>query len=704
MNYYHLKSILASTKVPVKLRTTLPSFSVAGETSRAYIEPEFEKVIFESEKPTIILVSSVGATGKTALAEQMSRDTGLPLLDLGKHKPVGDNSLTGLLTQAFDVEDISNVLIGLASGTYGVIIDGVDEGRSKTTEKAFEAFLDDIAKLCRVGSVTTFLLLGRTQIIDDCWAYLSDRGVTTALITISPFTLTDAKKYIDTFSGGLGGAFASQYAVARDSILEMLGKVFGGEADERADDFLSFIGYPPVLDAIVTLLTKEKNYHKLLEDIGATDGTNVEVSLLNRISQYVLTRERELKVVPNIVQPLLETAPATLRERALEEVFSSEEQCVRLVAHCLGRQLTLSRLHEPALDEQYEAQLATFLPEHPFVTGRDFRNVVFEALALATLIASGSAQNVQLLKEYLASHKQSYHLVYMLNIISKDHHIPLEAVGPLFMAAMEFRSAHSLVEFRVDGPDWDETPPEHQPRGEIELEIEIFLGAEESKSQTFVFRADIAADSRLTFGSRLGGAFISVPCSVELGGAQELELTSPLEITAREVTLDAKGLILKAPLHKDKEGISEVIMNSERLDSHIQTITTNGVPLVFALQDTSAVAYPAIQYVERVSRLPADPVLSQKYFRLKRILMEFRSHKKGALAKYKYKIEHERVLKNETGASVLRRLVSDGILSLRGSMYYLDPDQLSALVGITWLDLRKGKMPESLETYLRAIA
>jgi hypothetical protein len=53
----------------------------------------------------VILISAVGATGKTALAEQLSRETRLPILDLGKHKPVGDNTLTGLLTTAYDVKD-----------------------------------------------------------------------------------------------------------------------------------------------------------------------------------------------------------------------------------------------------------------------------------------------------------------------------------------------------------------------------------------------------------------------------------------------------------------------------------------------------------------------------------------------------------------------------------------------------------------------
>src|SRR6266446_1060170 len=297
MNYYHLKSIVSAGKKCFALREPSPSFFIAGGQSKPYIEPTFQKVIFETEKPTIILVSAVGATGKTALAEQLSRDVQLPLLDLGKHKPVGDNTLTGLLTHAFEVKDITNVFAGLGSGGYGVIIDGIDEGRSKTTEKAFEAFLDDIGKLCKADSHTTFLMLGRTQILEDCWTYLSTKGIPTALITISPFTVSEARAYIDTFTSGAKGAYAAQYASARDAILEKLGRVFSESTSQKSDDFLSFIGYPPVLDAIVTLLTEEKNYHKLLKDLGAQDGKNVEVSLLIRIAEYVLLRERDSKVI-----------------------------------------------------------------------------------------------------------------------------------------------------------------------------------------------------------------------------------------------------------------------------------------------------------------------------------------------------------------------------------------------------------------------
>ena len=134
MKFYNLKSIMVSQKVACDMRMPTDSFYIAPPRPTPYIEPTFSKIDFETERPQVVLISAVGATGKSALAHVLSNRTSLPLLDLGKHKPVGDNTLTGLLTSAFHVEDLSRIFQGTRSGTYGVIIDGIDEARSKTTD------------------------------------------------------------------------------------------------------------------------------------------------------------------------------------------------------------------------------------------------------------------------------------------------------------------------------------------------------------------------------------------------------------------------------------------------------------------------------------------------------------------------------------------------------------------------------------------
>jgi len=413
LSFSNLTSIVAAQKKPISMKESTVSFAPAMLRTQAYIEPTFSKIQFEKEKPPVLLISAVGATGKTTLARVLSHQTGLPLLDLSKHKPVGDNTLTGLLTSAFKVEDLSRVFEGIGSGTFGIIVDGIDEGRSKTTEKAFEAFLDDMAKLCKNAQTTSFVLLGRNQALEDCWLYLEDKGVSTGLVTILPFDLDGARRYIDAFSDGAQSAHPEEYVEVRDMILDRLSAAFKTSA-EKDRSFMSFIGYPPVLDAIVTLLREEQNYHKLKGQLSSSDADDVEVQLLQRIATYICRREKEDKVVPNIITQIVAELPEEESNAIKERIFELEEQCRRLVSYCLGKQLGLSRIGVPLLDERYEAQLATFLPEHPFVSGRDFRNAVFEAVALSVLILSAEADAIQLALEYSSRHKHNYHLIYLV--------------------------------------------------------------------------------------------------------------------------------------------------------------------------------------------------------------------------------------------------------------------------------------------------
>jgi hypothetical protein len=701
MNFYSLNSIVAAHKKTIPMRQSTESFLVAPQRSEPYIEPTFEKVEFAQERPAVILISAVGATGKTTLAHVLSSRTALPLLDLAKHKPVGDNTLTGLLTTAFRVEDLTSVFDGIGQGTFGVIIDGVDEARSKTTEKAFEAFLDDLARLCRTASATSFVLLGRTQTLEDSWIYLSDKGVPTGLVTISPFDLDKAREYIDAFTAGLKSSHPAEYTKVRDMILRMLAAAFRESTSEGDHNFLSFIGYPPVLDAIVTLLQEERNYHRLSVELSSSNVPDVEIQLLYRIASYILRREKDQKVVPNIVMPLVASMPKEKRDEIQSQVFKEQEQCMRLVAHCLGRQLTLGCIGEPLIDEKYEAQLASFLPEHPFIQHRQFRNAIFEALALGRLILSGDPDAVQLALDYSDGHKYNYHLVYLLHTIAGDQKVPIRVLPVILGSAMEFRSRTASVEIDVHGPDVGGVGAFGGAAQTIEIEIEILTGANRDESKSFTFRSDLEQGAPINLGRRLASTTVSLPGEVALSSDQELELTAPVEIFAEKIILRSPALIVKPPAVGVLE--RQVVLEAETLESTVGSILTNSVELVLAVADRTGVTFPAIQYAQQKRAFLSAPLLREKYLRLRRIFVHFRSHGKGTLAKYRHKIEHERVLGGRLGQAILQRCLKDGILVLQGSFYFLCPEKVDEHLGVSWLDLRKGRTSLKLEEYLRSV-
>lgn len=701
MNFYNLSSIVAAHKKPIPMREATDSFHVATDREAPYIHPTFNKVEFQQERPSVILVSAVGATGKTTLAQVLSSTTALPLLDLSAHKPVADNTLTGLLTTAYRVEDLSKVFEGIGQGTFGVIIDGIDEGRSKTTEKGFEAFLDDIARLCLGSSSTSFVLLGRTQTLEEAWCYLDGKGVSTGLITISPFDVESARDYIDAFADGPASSHSVEYREVRDTILAMLSAAFRESTPEGEKSFLSFIGYPPVLDAIVTLLREEQNYYRLGGELNSTAVNDVEIELLRRISYYILRREKDQKVVPNILSPLVADMPGEVQQRIIHGAFEVEEQCMRLVSHCLKQHLAPGWIDEPLIDEKYEAQLVTFLPEHPFIADRRFRSAVFEAVALGTLVLSPKPEAVQLALDYADSHKHNYHLVYLLHQMACGRNIPISALRVILGAAQEFRSRTASVEIAVEGSDHqgDLNSPESR---EVEIQVDIVMGAESAQARSFTFQSVLEAEKPVRLGHRLSSIYVSLPSEVLIEGPNEIEITAPAEICARRIVLQSPSLVLRpasaiaTPKH--------VVLEADSLESTVGKIAANGIELVLSVTDRSGLTYPSIQYVEDRKAPFLDLLLKEKYLRLRRILVHFRSHSKGALAKYRPKIEHERVLKNALGESILKRCLRDKILRLDGSFYFLEPDAVNTHLGISYDDLSKGRTSDKLVQYLQSVS
>ena len=64
-------------------------------------------------------------------------------------------------------------------------------------------------------------------------------------------------------------------------------------------------------------------------------------------------------------------------------------------------------------------------------------------------------------------------------------------------------------------------------------------------------------------------------------------------------------------------------------------------------------------------------------------MISFRSHSKGSLARFRDKLDHDRMTKG-TGQAVLDKMMADKIMTLTGAMYYLDPDLLGRLAGASY--------------------
>jgi len=676
-----------------------------------YIEPNFSKVEYNREKPTILLISAMGASGKTTTARALAFDTNLPILDLAKHPSVGANTLTGILTSAYPIEKMGEILQGLRKGQHGVIIDGIDEGRSKTTAEGFYAFLDDILTLSDGAESTTIVIFGRSQALIDAWCHFMDKKADVGLMQIEPFSVEQAKCYIDAYSTiGENNRF---YADARDHLLEKLKKSFD-TSRQTERDFLSFIGYPPVLDSIATLLRSEKNYHLINQQLNVDN--NMEIDLLIKIAEYLMNREHKEKAKPNFISKIKSSDCSS--ETIYSDLFGQEEQCARILAFVLGRKFPQQMIPDKTLNAKYEDSLKSWLPEHPFLENTKIRNPVFESIVLSKCIVSERSEYQLLAHDYVSLNSPSYLLLYILESIinkriqkSKKKEISAKFFNVLLQSCSEILGLRGKILTEIDGEDWEDNAiPGESFSSRAELKIIIQLEAKQP-TKTFSFLGIIEDDKDvLTLGPSLVNIQVKLPCAINLVGSPIIECVGICDISVSEINLKASELIFSDDKNAFPFTDDSVRSNSEdrlifdvgkvggQVDS-VQERSINGTKFIVLCREHT-LSYPLRNYVQenKINRNYSD--LSDAYLILRRILLAFRSHSKGSLARYKDKIEHKRILKGELGKRILEKLLSKQILISKGNFYHINPSKLSEELDASWEDLKRYNRSEKILVFL----
>ena len=700
MNYALFQSIVRSRKHPIQLDNYRDSFYVVTERISPYIEPRFKKMEFPSEKPSIILVSAVGASGKTTTAHVLSHDIDLPILDLAQHKPVADHTLTGILTSVYSISDLATVFQGLSEGSHGIIVDGMDEGRSKTTEKAFEAFLDDLIALSKRSDGVSLVLFGRSQVLYDTWCYLDDQGADVGLIQIEPFNLNQAQRYIADKVPNVKDSQHTNFLRARDKILHNLGSVFElNEQGFRDKKFLEFIGYPPVLDAISKLLFEDQNYHRVSEKLDHNKGT--EVDLLIKICDYLAIRERDEKTRPNFLDSVCQRNLDPRDRDVISSLYDKDEQCARVLSRALDCEFEVQLIPDDNLNIEYEEYLSSWLEEHPFLDDGELRNAVFQAYSVVRCALRERPEYRELSDKYGRKNRPTYHMLYILHELTRERKISSSVFNLAIQASSEFVGIDADIGICIDGNSWDEKVNSLDTSADLEIKIDFPKDAQE---RSFEFSGTVDTES-IRLGPYLVNTQVTLPCSIELFGESKIEAIGDCQISARSVNMSATDLVLRSSFMSNRSTESDdggLFIDTAVIDGHVEEISHWGREIDIRCKE-QRVHYPLAQYTTKIQRVSMDPEFMQKYRRIRRILTSFASHKKGGLAKLAAKIKHPMVLQNELGERILGSLVDHGVLYLDGQFYFIDQHKCNQLLGITWPELRKYQLSEKLSTFLAQV-
>lgn len=685
---------------------------------------EYRTELGEPASPRVIVISAPGAVGKSTLASELAARKSAPLWDLAKTKSVGQGSVDGMVTQAFGRgTPASAVYEAIRSGALFLVVDALDEARVKVTESAFEDFLRDLSATANESPSIGVVILGRTQVAETAWLLLDATDVPTAFYTIEPFDDEASFEYVAKRISRIGGPAAASmrqnpgpFIEARDLLFGKLREAVRGartEADAR-DDVRAFVGYAPVLDAMAVRLASNPNWVAQRNDIEAslTAGSGpVEfrpAMILRQVIDAVLSREHEQKLLANL-RPVLEPTAQALGWSNWPILYNPDEQCARVLARHLGVPTDIgSTLKLPQLlAAQYEEQLASWLPEHPFLRdGHAFANVVFEAYVYARALRGELHQSQSHVETRLSQP------AYLPNRLLGEFYLlagggddvpAVDAVhvGWLYDSMLADETRDLRVEFSVDGPD--PFDPEladevHAVDGEFSF---VRPSSGDTPTRRIEFRTRVGARSRVVLGRYIKHASIVLPCEVVLGaGGDDFEIGPRVQLSVTKLTINARALSVGGKAKDDDDEGSGVFL--EALDCESNVVTRPVIKNALRVSWPGSNVFPWTEFsTEQKAAYAAQAEMAAAYRRFRRIVMTLRSHSKGSLARYRHKVEHQRVLQGSLGEALLQTLIDDGILRRDDSFYHWVPERAQSLVGVDWHQLRRGEVSDKLNAYLQ---
>lgn len=628
------------------------------------------------------LVGAPGAVGKSTLAKQICAVTGAVYLDLAAASTVAGNYVVGGLVY-------TKILSAFQEGTAALVIDALDEARLRVTQSGFEAFLADVAAVASMGSFPV-IVLGRVGIVEEAWVILNEvAGMEPPIFDIELFDACQSEEFVharlraiseevDADGGCVYPHLKSALAIHGSVYKDVVCRVVSGLQGLSAGDGNRFSGYAPVLDAVAKVIAAESNPSKIGEEIQRV----MEGQVLTRLSQEVLIREQG-KLVTQL-QSQIPDLP--------EGLYEPGEQLVRLGARLFSMQPPpFPSMLQPHQQSSYEQAVDNLLPQHPFLdgTGLSPSSSVFAASILAAALKSGNLDFVKAAERYVTSSSHTanpFLYEFYREEAGSSLFVPAEHVGLIFESVLARSKPGEVVRLGVeDGSDHSR------------LTVEILIAAKDESSARI--ELEVPSSGVLRFGRRVAGVTIDAEGAVvEIGGGDQVELIAPVFISCKSIGLICSQIVVKSD---SKTGDSVVVLEADQIsvDSALTVpVVRQGAQLQVTWPD--AAAYPWTQFAAPASK-EENPKTGDALRALRRLVMAFRSHSKGRLARYKGKIEHQRMMKGAVGEAVLGQLLKDSVITLEGAMYYLDADELGAVVGASYADVNLKRYSDRTRDYVR---
>lgn len=653
---------------------------------------------FDDLSTPIWLVAAPGAVGKSTFARELCAATGAVYVDLAVAEAVGGSYVVGGLVN-------NGLLDEWRAGRVTLVIDALDEARLRVTQSAFEDFLRDVVSVAKSGALP-LVLLGRVGIVDECWMQLNvNDGLNCPIFDIQffdrdsaiDFVLAALHRLARTSHPQLAGPLSTHVGKYRQAATDIVDRLVAASSK----DGNHFAGYAPVLEAVAKVIAGQTNPSQ----IQSQRLTDLEGQILKRLTTEILVRESG-----KLVTQMRQTIPDFPEQGAYEPT----EQLARLASRVLHVEYSGGHVDlPPHCVTSYEKAVTSFIEQHPFLdgTGRTPSGAVFSAAILAHALKTSDGRLSRAAEGFASGGRHApnpFLFDFYRAGLGETDHVPAGHLGALFESVQAKASPGEVVRLAVEG-DVDSDEVSNAP---TLVDVEISVSTPENGQITRVDMKTMPGET-LRLGRKVSGVFIDSNClDVEMGDGGQLEFLAPITIQARTLVLRCSELIVKPdPQHAGpSEGLTDIEAETPLVLLEFQdSIAEPATPLItlrakaeLKVTWPSSQAYPWNGYSMPQPKTEA-PETVDALRALRRLVIAFRSHSKGQLARFKDKIEHARMSKGDIGEALRKRLVDDKVLIVDGPMYFLDPKALGSVVGLSFQDAKVKSYGPRTRAYVQAV-
>jgi len=515
------------------------------ETSNpCFVEPDLQvQHPIEPGRTSAVLLYAPGAVGKSTLASELASRAHAFHWDLSKFQ-VGSRTFSGTILDLYGFAS-TGVQKRLREGKFLFVLDALDEAQVRAGSQNFDAFISDLAGVLRdPRAMPSVVLLARSDTADWVRLLFEEAGVPLARYQIEYFDKARAVSFIEKRLDDRRRQEGAQllhrqqvrpFSEAISVLFDLIYGLFGVSEHKAWEDsrVRNFLGYAPVLEAL-TDYVDVSNYMALIKELRdeagvARDPWQFLADIIKRLS------DREQLKVKEAVRGQLEPAARAAGWSEWARLYAPAEQYNRVLGLALRVPVDpLGSLLPHALARQYEEALEIILPQHPFLSGRQFANVVFKEFVYAWGVARGSGPLSDGLRNAMRDRENPF--------------LPSQLFSRFIV---NLGDAEAVV---LDGQDFGILYESFFSRAQ-EVGLTLIQAGEEIQASIHLNREEevelevLDTGSGVHFWRRLGNADIEVPGLVQLGlpgqrfllgPATNMEC-GPLTVGCEDLDVDVSG-------------------------------------------------------------------------------------------------------------------------------------------------------------------